>query len=209
MGKKSLAESPLLIPTSTDLEQLRELAADCKACPLWKNATQTVFGEGFTKSKMFLIGEQPGNEEDLQGRPFVGRAGKVLDKALEEAGIDRKTTYVTNAVKHFKWVLRGKRRIHDKPVALEINACRPWLKAELDTIKPKVLVLLGATASQSLLGREFRVTQQRGKFISSPLAPYVLATIHPSAILRSIDDETRKSEMKRFVQDLKTAARAL
>jgi uracil-DNA glycosylase len=209
MAKKSLLESPILIPSSANLAELRLLAADCKACHLWKLGTQTVFGEGSAKAKMLFVGEQPGNEEDLTGRPFVGPAGKVLDRALDEAGIDRKQTYVTNAVKHFKWVMRGKRRIHNKPLALEINACRPWLKAEIDVIRPKVLVFLGATASQSLLGREFRVTQQRGKFIDSSLAPYVMATIHPSAILRASDDQTRKLEMKRFIQDLKTAASAL
>jgi uracil-DNA glycosylase len=209
MAKKSLLESPILIPSSANLAELRLLAADCKACHLWKLGTQTVFGEGSAKAKMLFVGEQPGNDEDLTGRPFVGPAGKVLDRALDEAGIDRKQTYVTNAVKHFKWVMRGKRRIHNKPLALEINACRPWLKAEIDVIRPKVLVFLGATASQSLLGREFRVTQQRGKFIDSSLAPYVMATIHPSAILRASDDQTRKLEMKRFIQDLKTAASAL
>jgi uracil-DNA glycosylase len=209
MGTKTLEQSALLIPSAADLPKLRELAADCKACHLWKLGTQTVFGEGSAKAKMLLVGEQPGNEEDLTGRPFVGPAGKVLDKALAEAGIDRRQAYVTNAVKHFKWVMRGKRRIHNKPVALEINACRPWLKAEIAVIRPKVLIFLGATASQSMLGRQFRVTQERGKFIESPLAPYVMATIHPSAILRAIDDQTRKIEMKRFIQDLKAAAMVL
>ena len=200
---------PALVPAYSTYEDLRDAAAGCKACDLWKTGTQTVFGEGSLKNGMFLVGEQPGNDEDLAGHPFVGPAGKLLDKALIEAGIDRKKIYVTNAVKHFKWVLRGKRRIHDKPNAAEIAACRPWLDAELAVVKPKVLVCLGATAAQALLGRQFRVTLQRGKFVPSPLAKFVMATIHPSAILRAPDDETRRLEMSRFIKDLQTAAKVL
>jgi DNA polymerase len=168
-----------------------------------------VFGEGAAHAEVVLVGEQPGNEEDLSGRPFVGPAGKLLDKALLAAGIDRTKTYVTNVVKHFKWEPRGKRRIHNKPNWAEITACLPWLEAELEVIKPKVLVCLGATAAQALLGEKFRVTLERGKFVPSPLAPYVLATVHPSAILRSADDESRRREMQRFIDDLAQVARVL
>jgi DNA polymerase len=169
---------------------------------LWKRGTQTVFGEGAANARIMLVGEQPGNE-DLAGHPFVGPAGRLLDRALGEAGIDRTLAYVTNVVKHFKWEERGKRRIHARPNAVEISACLPWLQAELDLIRPRVLVCLGATAAQALLGREFRVTESRGRWIESPLAPYVTATVHPSAILRARDDETRHAEMARFVQDLR------
>jgi uracil-DNA glycosylase len=192
-----------LIPERPTLRKLRETAAGCRACPLWKTGTQTVFGEGERTAKVVFVGEQPGNDEDLQGKPFVGPAGKLLDQALEEAGIDRKAVYVTNVVKHFKWEPKGKRRIHKKPSAREIAACRPWLEAELDLVKPEVLVCLGATAAQALLGREFRVSTQRGELIESPLAPHVMATVHPSSILRAPDDETRRRERKRFVDDLK------
>ncbi len=192
-----------------DLRALRAEAAGCKACPLWERATQTVFGEGGPRARAMLVGEQPGNEEDLSGKPFVGPAGRLLDKALEEAGIDRRDAYVTNVVKHFKWEPRGKRRIHAKPNAREIAACRPWLDSEIDAIKPQVLVCLGATAAQALLGRQFRVTQQRGEFVESPLAPRVLATIHPSAILRAPDDAARHAENRRFVDDLKEVAAVL
>ena len=191
------------------LASLRDEARGCRACPLWQRGTQTVFGEGAAHARAMLVGEQPGNDEDLEGRPFVGPAGKLLDRALEEAGIDRRLTYVTNVVKHFKWEPRGKRRIHAKPNASEIGACRPWLEAELELIRPEVLVCLGATAAQALLGRQFRVSVDRGKLVPSPLAPKVLATIHPSAILRAPDDETRHVEMKRFVADLRVAAAAL
>jgi DNA polymerase len=184
------------------LQSLRDQAAGCRACPLWQRGTQTVFGEGVPRAKVMLVGEQPGNDEDLAGRPFVGPAGRLLDRALEQAGIDRRRVYVTNVVKHFKWEPRGKRRIHAKPNAAEIAACRPWLDAELELIKPEVLVCLGATAAQALLGRTFRVSQERGRFVPSPLAPHVLATVHPSAILRAPDDETRHAEMARFVDDL-------
>jgi len=198
-----------LIPDSPTLSSLREAAAGCKACPLWENATQTVFGEGRSHAKMMLVGEQPGNEEDLEGRPFVGPAGRLLDEALEEAGIDRREVYVTNVVKHFKWERRGKRRIHEKPKEREIQACKPWLEAEIAAVKPVVIIVLGATAAQALLGKQFRVTRRRGELIPSPLAPFVMATIHPSAILRAPDDQTRKVERQRFVDDLKKAGRLL
>jgi uracil-DNA glycosylase family protein len=168
-----------------------------------------VFGEGDAHARVMFVGEQPGHEEDLAGRPFVGPAGKLLDRALAEAGIDRRRVYVTNVVKHFKWEPKGKRRIHAKPNASEIGACRPWLEAELELVKPEVLVCLGATAAQALLGRQFRVSVDRGRFVPSPLAPRALATVHPSAILRAPDDETRRAEMKRFVADLKVVAAAL
>src|SRR4029079_6306601 len=191
------------------LSSLKAAAADCQACELWKKGTQTVFGEGRRQATLLFIGEQPGNEEDLTGQPFVGPAGKLFDNALEEAGIDRKQTYVTNVVKHFKWEPRGKRRIHKKPNAVEIKACRPWLEAEIAVIKPQVVVALGATAAQALLGAQFRVTKQRGQFLESTLAPYVMATVHPSSILRAPDDETRRLEYRQFVDDLKKLARVL
>ena len=204
MPSKSSAED--LIPPRPTLSALKTAAADCKACDLWKKGTQTVFGEGSRRANVLFIGEQPGNEEDLTGKPFVGPAGKLFDNALEEAGIDRKRTYVTNVVKHFKWEPRGKRRIHKKPNAIEIAACRPWLEAEIALVKPEVIVALGATAAQALLGPQFRVTKQRGQFIESTLAPYVMATVHPSSILRAPDDETRRLEYRRFVDDLKKLA---
>ena len=190
----------------SSLKALREAAAPCTRCHLYENATQTVFGEGSPKSEVVLVGEQPGDQEDLTGKPFVGPAGRLLDQALEEAGIDRKLAYVTNVVKHFKWQPRGKRRIHQKPNAAEIAACRPWLDAELSLLKPKVLVCLGATAAQALLGREFRVSRDRGVPVESDLAPVVMATVHPSSILRSDDRET---EMAMFVEDLRRVAEAL
>ena len=205
-SKHSAAE---LIPDRPTLSSLRSAAADCKACDLWKLGTQTVFGEGRRRAKVMFIGEQPGNEEDLTGKPFVGPAGRLFDDALEEAGIDRSQTYVTNVVKHFKWEPRGKRRIHKKPNAEEIAACRPWLQAEIALIKPAVIVVLGATAAQTLLGPKFRVTKQRGEFLESDLAPYVMATVHPSSILRAPDDETRRLEHRRFVDDLKKLARVI
>lgn len=198
-----------LIPNTSTLSSLREAAADCKACDLWENATQTVFGEGKRRAKVLFIGEQPGNDEDLQGRPFVGPAGRLLDQALEEAGIDRRQTYVTNVVKHFKWEPRGKRRIHKKPNSTEIEACRPWLEAEIAAVKPRVIVCLGATAAQTLLGKGFRVSQQRGQAIPSPLAHTVIATVHPSSILRAPDEQSRRSEMQLFIDDLKRVADAL
>jgi DNA polymerase len=198
-----------LIPPNFTLPVLRETAAGCRACDLWKRGTQTVFGEGSAPAPLMFVGEQPGNEEDLAGHPFVGPAGRLLDKALEEVGIDRSQTYVTNVVKHFKWEPRGKRRIHAKPNSVEIAACVPWLEAELELVKPRVLVCLGATAAQALLGRDFRVTQQRGKFVESKLAPHVLATVHPSSILRAPDDDSRHREMARFMEDLRPVARLL
>jgi DNA polymerase len=189
------------------LEEIRQDAMKCKACDLWRTGTQTVFGGGAARPKIMFVGEQPGNQEDLEGKPFVGPAGKLLDSALEEAGIDRSKTYVTNTVKHFKWEPRGKRRIHKKPNTAEIAACRPWLDAEITILKPEVIVCLGATAAQALLGRAFRVTQHRGELMKSSLAPFVIATVHPSSILRAPDDETRHSEMQRFIQDLKTLAK--
>ena len=193
-------------PDKLTLPALRDAAADCKACDLWKRGTQTVFGEGTRRAIVMFIGEQPGNEEDLKGKPFVGPAGRLFDDALEEAGIDRRQTYVTNVVKHFKWEPRGKRRIHKKPNAQEISACRPWLEAEIALVKPKVIVALGATAAQTLLGPKFRVTKQRGEFIESTLAPYIMATVHPSSILRAPDDATRRSETDKFIKDLRYAA---
>jgi DNA polymerase len=198
-----------LIPKQLTLPSLKAAAAECKACDLWKKGTQTVFGEGRRRAKVLFVGEQPGNEEDLTGKPFVGPAGRLFDEALAEAGIDRKQTYVTNVVKHFKWEPRGKRRIHKKPNAVEINACRPWLEAEIALVKPQVIVAMGATAAQALLGPKFRVTKQRGKFLESILAPYIMATVHPSSILRAPDDETRHLEYRHFVDDLKKLARVM
>lgn len=198
-----------LIPPRPTLTSLKAAAAGCKACDLWLKGTQTVFGEGSRRARVMFVGEQPGNEEDLTGKPFVGPAGRLFDNALEEAGIERKQTYVTNVVKHFKWEPRGKRRIHKKPNSAQIAACRPWLEAELAVVKPDVLVALGATAAQSLIGPQFRVTKQRGEFLESTLAPYVMATVHPSSILRAPDDETRQLEYRRFVDDLKKLARVI
>jgi len=198
-----------LIPPRPTLTALRKAAAGCRACDLWKRGTQTVFGEGARHAQVMFVGEQPGNDEDLAGHPFVGPAGKLLDRALEEAGIDRGQTYVTNVVKHFKWVPKGKRRIHAKPDVVEITACLPWLQAEIGVVKPRALVCLGSTAAQALIGRNFKVTQQRGVFVPSPLAPLVTATVHPSSILRAPDDETRRAERARFVADLKRVAAAL
>jgi DNA polymerase len=197
-----------LIPLRPTLPALREAAAGCKACPLWKSGTQTVFGEGLKKAELMLVGEQPGDKEDLAGRPFVGPAGGLLDRALADAGIDRGDAYVTNVVKHFKWEARGKRRIHKKPNLDEITACRPWLEAELSVVRPRALVCLGATAAQALLGKQFRVTQQRGEFVDSDLADYVSATVHPSSILRARDAD-REREIAALVADLKAVAGVL
>jgi uracil-DNA glycosylase family protein len=187
---------------------MRAAARKCTACHLHKRATQTVFGEGPKDAPMMLVGEQPGDYEDVAGKPFVGPAGKIMDQALEEAGIDRKQVYVTNAVKHFKWEPRGKRRIHQKPNSREIAACRPWLEAELRLVKPKLLVCLGATAAQTIFGPSFRVTRERGKVMSSKFAPRVLATVHPSSLLRQPDEESRQREYKNFVADLRVAVNA-
>jgi len=195
-----------LIPPRPTLPKLREAAAGCKACPLWETGTQTVFGEGSPDAQVIFVGEQPGDQEDLAGKPFVGPAGQLLDKALVEAGIDRDETYVTNAVKHFKWKARGKRRIHQKPNWSEIAACHPWLEAEIAVVRPRVLVCLGATAAQALLGRQFRVSRQRGELVDSPLAEYVTATVHPSSILRGEPSE-REAEFQAFVGDLKKVAK--
>ena len=196
-----------LVPERPTIGTLREAAASCRACPLWKDATQTVFGEGPADAAIVFVGEQPGDREDLEGRPFVGPAGRVLDDALAEAGIDRAQVYLTNAVKHFKWKARGKRRIHQKPNAEEIRACRPWLDAELAAVKADVLVALGATAAQTLLGSGFRVTRDRGVPVDSELAPNVLATVHPSSILRARDEAEREEAYKAFVDDLKVVAK--
>ena len=190
------------LPQTLSLPALRKAAAGCKGCHLWELGTQSVFGEGALSAEIMFVGEQPGDQEDLAGRPFVGPAGRLLDRALAEAGIDRSLTYMTNAVKHFKWQARGKRRIHEKPSWAEITACRPWLEAELAVVEPRVLVLLGATAAQSLLGRQFRVTQNRRKLVESDLAEAVTATIHPSAILRG-EPERREAEFAAFAEDLR------
>jgi uracil-DNA glycosylase family protein len=195
-----------LVPDKPSIPKLKEAAAGCTACPLHETGTQTVFGEGTSKAEVLLVGEQPGDQEDLQGKPFVGPAGKLLDKALEEAGIDRSQVYVTNVVKHFKWQARGKRRIHQKPNWSEIAACRPWLEAELAVVEPRVLVCLGATAAQALLGRDFRVSRQRGEPVDSDLAEHVLATVHPSSVLRA-DEDRRELEFRAFVDDLKKVAK--
>jgi len=197
------------IPHRPSLSRLREAAADCRACELWRKGTQTVFGEGGPDASVMLIGEQPGDREDLAGRPFVGPAGALLDRALAEAGIPRDDVYLTNVVKHFNWEARGKRRIHRKPNLSHIRACRPWLDAEINLVEPEVLVLLGATAAQSLLGRDFKVTQRRGEFVESPLAPFVMATVHPSSILRARDSATRHAELEALVRDLQAVAKAL
>jgi uracil-DNA glycosylase len=197
------------LPSRLALPDLRGAAAGCRGCGLWRNATQTVFGEGTAGADVMFVGEVPGDREDLAGKPFVGPAGQIFDQALEEVGIDRGEVYVTNVVKHFKFEPRGKRRIHKRPNAEEVKACRPWLEAELAVVQPEVLVCLGATAAQALLGRAFRVTKQRGEFVDSDLAPSVTATIHPSAILRAPDDEAREMERGLFVRDLRKVASRL
>src|SRR6266480_4171735 len=199
---------PAQPPDMTSWSAVREAAKDCEACPLYKRATQTVFGEGPKNAVMMLIGEQPGDYEDVAGKPFVGPAGKIMDRGLEEASIDRKKVYVTNAVKHFKWEPRGKRRIHQKPNSREIAACRPWLEAELRIVSPKLLVVLGSTAGQAIFGPSFRVTRERGKVLSSKFAPKVVATVHPSSLLRQPDEESRHREYKNFVADLRVAVKA-
>jgi len=199
---KSTGSAADFLPETLSLDALREAAAGCKACHLWELGTQTVFGKGSPGAEIMFVGEQPGDQEDRIGTPFVGPAGRLFDQALEAAGIDRSQTYVTNAVKHFKWKARGKRRIHQKPNWAEMTACRPWLETELKVVEPRVLVLLGATAAQSLLGRQFRVTQNRRKLVESDLAAAVTATIHPSAILRG-EPEQRETELAAFVEDLR------
>jgi uracil-DNA glycosylase len=209
MAKPTHPGARQLIPKHPTLARLREAAAGCKACGLWQHATQTVFGEGPGHARVMMIGEVPGDQEDRQGHPFVGPAGTLLDRALSAAGIARSDVYVTNIVKHFKFEPRGKRRIHKKPNALEISACRPWLDAELAVVQPEIVVLLGATAAQSMLGRNFLVTQQRGRWVQSTIAPHVLATVHPSSILRAEDEESRHQEMAQFIADLKPVAEQL
>ena len=208
---KPLSPATRLLPARPTLKTLAAAARTCKACDLWKNATQTVFGEGTYKARIMFVGEQPGDREDLSGRPFVGPAGKLLDEALQRAGIDRKLVYVTNVVKHFKWTpdTRGKRRIHKKPSYSEIAACRPWLDAEVTVLKPDILVCLGATAAQALLGKAFSVTHQRGQWIESPLAPYVSATVHPSSILRAINSDAREAQKQLFIADLAKVAKIM
>jgi DNA polymerase len=201
-------ESPL-VPPDGNIDAVREAAAGCTACELYATATQTVFGEGRPEADLMLVGEQPGDQEDLQGRPFVGPAGGVLDRALTDAGIDRDRVFVTNVVKHFRWRPSGKRRLHEKPNARQVRACRPWFEAELGLVQPDVLVLMGATAAQAVLGPAFRVSTQRGVFVASDAAPRVIATIHPSAILRSRDADEREAAYASFVADLKTAASAV
>ncbi len=206
---KTLETAAPLIPPRPTLTKLRTVAAGCKACHLWKLGTQTVFGEGKQSSTVMFIGEQPGNSEDLEGRPFVGPAGGLLDKALLEAGIDRAAVYMTNVVKHFKWEPRGKRRIHKKPNSLEIAACRPWLEAEIGVVKPRAIICLGSTAAQAVIGPKFKVSIQRGTFVESPLAEFVTATVHPSSILRAPTDEARRMETQRFINDLKKIRKAI
>jgi len=191
------------LPGRRTLRTLKTAARGCRACHLWRRATQTVFGEGSAAAEVMLVGEQPGNEEDLAGHPFVGPAGRVLNDALAQAGIDRTRTYVTNVVKHFKWEPRGKRRIHAKPKAGEINACRPWLDGEIGVVRPRIIVCLGATAAKALLGNSFKVSVDRGRFVASELAPFVTATVHPSSILREPDSAARREAMRAFVNDLK------
>lgn len=209
MPRQTSSTAAPLVPPHPTFPKLRVAAAGCTACDLYKRATQTVFGEGAAHAKIVFVGEQPGDKEDLEGKPFVGPAGRLLDQALEAAGIDRREVYVTNAVKHFKWEPRGKRRIHKKPNQLEIMACRPWLEAEIAVVKPEVIVCLGATAAQSLLGRGFKVTERRGEAIPHELAPYVVATVHPSSILRAPDEDKRHDGMARFIEDLRKVRAAM
>ena len=191
------------------LEKIREHARRCQDCPLWANATQTVFGAGDPHARVMLVGEQPGDEEDKKGLPFVGPAGRLLDRALEAAGVDREHLYVTNAVKHFKWQLRGKRRLHKTPAQREIDACHQWIEREIETVKPHVIVALGSTAAKAIISRDFKVSVQRGQFVDSPLAPYVFATFHPSALLRLREEEEREAAFKQLVKDLRLIQKAL
>ena len=197
------------IPDQLTLESLREAASGCRGCDLWEDATQTVFGDGGKHAKVMLIGEQPGDREDIEGKPFVGPAGRILDEGLEAAQIARASVYVTNAVKHFRFTRRGKRRLHEKPNSQQVRACRPWLQAEVETVRPSLLVLLGATAAQSLLGPTFRVTQHRGKVIPTPLGIPAVATVHPSSILRAPDGAAREEAMAAFIADLRSVKRQL
>jgi DNA polymerase len=203
------ASAAAYVPDAPTLERLRDASRECRGCHLWERATQTVFGEGRRAAPLMLVGEQPGDQEDRAGAPFRGPAGQLLDRALEHAGIDRAAAYVTNVVKHFKWEARGRRRIHQKPTWSEMVTCRPWLDAEIAVVEPRVLVCLGATAAQAVIGRDFRVSRQRGELVDSPLAPYVTATIHPSAILRQRDEAARHAELEAFVDDLRKVASLL
>ena len=205
VAQKQFSALPF-IPDSRSLATLRKAAKDCEGCPLFQRATQTVFGEGAVHATILLVGEQPGDQEDIAGKPFIGPAGKLLDKCLAEAGIDRKHTYVTNMVKHFKWEPRGKRRLHEKPNQMEISACKPWLRREIDVVQPKIIVALGATAAQGLLGSSFRVTKQRGTVVRVEGYPPILATVHPSSLLRQISHEDRERETQKFIADLKKCA---
>ena len=197
------------VPETRSLEALREAAAGCRGCHLWRGATQTVFGEGLKRARVVFVGEMPGDKEDRAGQPFVGPAGRELDKALQEVGIDRNDAYVTNVVKHFKFEERGRRRIHQTPKRFEVDACRPWLDAELELLKPEATIVLGATAAKALFGSSFRITKQRAEILDSDLAPIVSATIHPSAILRAPDDEARQAERRAFTEDLRAVAEAI
>lgn len=194
-------------PDPRSVDQLKDAAASCHGCDLWEHATQTVFGEGAEHAVMMLVGEQPGDQEDLQGKPFVGPAGRLLDKALEAAGIDRRRVYVTNAVKHFRWIRRGKRRLHEKPNTGQVRACRPWLEAEVEVVRPRIMVLMGATAAQSVMGPAFRVSRQRGEVMPSPLGVPIVATVHPSSILRAPDEAARDAAFEEFTSDLMVASR--
>lgn len=209
MPKRLTTSAADFLPERRTLAVLQEAAKKCRGCDLWMKGTQTVFGEGTAHAEVMFVGEQPGDKEDLTGKPFVGPAGAILDKALAAAGIDRTKVYVTNAVKHFNWEPHGKRRIHKKPSAMHMAACRPWLDSEIAAVKPRVIVCLGATAAQALLGRTFKVTQRRAELISSDLAAYITATVHPSSILRAPDETTRHEEMARFINDLRKVAAAL
>jgi len=197
------------LPERRSLTALREAAQGCRGCHLWRGASQTVFGEGLKRARVMLVGEQPGDKEDRAGKPFVGPAGRELDRALEAAGIARDEAYVTNVVKHFKFEERGRRRIHQTPKRFEIEACKPWLDKELEVVEPEALVLLGATAAKALMGSSFRLTQHRGELLDSELAPIVTATVHPSAILRAPDDESRYAERDALAEDLRVVAKAL
>jgi DNA polymerase len=199
----------LIPPRRGGVKALREAAAGCRACPLWRNATQTVFGAGPARAPMMLVGEVPGDREDRDGRPFVGPAGHLLDAAMEKAGLDARRTYRTNAVKHFKWKPRGKRRIHQRPSKLEVEACKPWLEAELDRVRPEVVGILGAVAAESLMGGDFRVTKRRGELLEVDFAPVAVATVHPSAVLRARDSDERAAEFGKLVDDLRIIARAV
>jgi uracil-DNA glycosylase len=209
MPRKLSRSAADFIPPSRNLKVLKAASRDCRGCDLYKNATQTVFGDGQPKARVMFVGEQPGDKEDLTGEPFVGPAGALLSRAMEEAGIDRTAAYVTNSVKHFKFEMRGKKRIHKKPAGIEIAACRPWLDSEIEAVRPEIIVCLGATAAQAFLGKDFRVTKQRGQIIATERAPQILATVHPSSILRAPDEESRHREYASFVSDLKVVAKVI